>query len=375
MMNGYLIFCLVSFVLSLVCGLVTIPLIIRYCKAKDLYDMPTARKVHKSAVPRLGGTAFLPGMLVSFLLAMTIYSRSSVGEILAINLWPVYFLASLLIIYITGTVDDLFNLSPRIKFIAQIVAATLLPAAGLYINTLYGFLGIEEIPFWAGAPLTVFVIVFVVNAINLIDGIDGLAAGLSLIALGGFFYCFMREGLSVYCILIAGIMGVLAAYFRFNVFGSTARGDKIFMGDSGSLTLGFIIAVLLVKLSMDNPNVKPFNRESILFSYTLLIVPVFDVCRVVLVRLFNRRPLFGADKNHLHHKLMRAALGPHEALVAILAVELGFIALNVCCYPYCTLTALVAMDVAVWVAADLLLNFVIIRRGQPVFLTPESDER
>ena len=134
-----------------------------------------------------------------------------------------------------GIVDDILGLSPLIKFIVQIIAACALPLSGLYINNMYGFFGIHEIPYYIGFPLTVLTIVFIDNAINLIDGIDGLAASLSIIALSGFLYMFIVQNVWSYSILIAGLIGVLVAFMYFNLFGSAENNRKIFMGDSGSL--------------------------------------------------------------------------------------------------------------------------------------------
>ena len=207
------------------------------------------------------------------------------------------------VIYVTGLVDDVFGLRPRVKLIMQVVVASLLPLSYLYVNNLYGFLGIHEIPMSVGMVLTVGILVFTMNAINLIDGIDGLSTSLVLIALSGLYYIFLREQIGVYCILIAGLMGVLVPFIYHNIWGNAEKNQKIFMGDSGSLTLGYILGVLLVKFCMYNPHVMVGQKDSILLSVTLLIAPTFDVFRVIIVRLLHHRPVFGADKNHIHHKL------------------------------------------------------------------------
>ena len=241
-----------ALIISAVCGFIAIPNILNFCLKRKIFDIPNSRKVHKNLVPRLGGISFIPSMLLAFILALAMLSYEYKGHIIQINLWSAFFLLSLLIIYSLGIIDDLIGLGARIKFSVQIMAAVLLPASGLYINNLYGLFGTHAIPAWLGIPFTVFAIVFVVNAMNLIDGIDGLCAGISELALAGFFFAFYEEGLYVYCILIAGLMGVLIPYLYYNLFGGPNRDKKIFMGDSGSLTLGFILSFLSVKLSMDN---------------------------------------------------------------------------------------------------------------------------
>lgn len=140
----------------------------------------------------MGGIAFTPSMLLSFLIVTLIMSSEAQGQKLQVSTWTLGLLISLLLIYSVGIVDDLIGLDAKIKFAVQIIAASILPACGLYINNLYGLFGIHEIPFYIGAVLTVLLLVFVDNAMNLIDGIDGLSAGLSIIGLTGFLYIFSQ---------------------------------------------------------------------------------------------------------------------------------------------------------------------------------------
>jgi UDP-N-acetylmuramyl pentapeptide phosphotransferase/UDP-N-acetylglucosamine-1-phosphate transferase len=247
------------------------------------------------------------------------------------------------------------------------LAASLMPLSGLYINNLYGLWGIYDIPLWLGAPLTVFVIVFINNAINLIDGIDGLSAGLSLLSLCGFLYCFMNEGLFLYSILITGLIGVLLTFLYFNLFGKVEKGTKIFMGDSGSLTLGFILGFLLVKFSMDNPNIMPFRSDSLMISCTLLMVPVFDVFRVIFVRIIHKQPIFNADKNHIHHKLMRAGLNQHQALIVILLFSMLFMTVNILLSMVLDFSYIIIIDVVIWLLFHYVLNGIIRKNGQKAF--------
>lgn len=370
-----LIFTITSLLLSLACGLACIPYIIRFCMKKGLYDMPGARKVHKSAIPRLGGISFLPSMLLATVIVIAIYSMQNGEGRMHISPWTAGFFLSLLIIYTTGIIDDMAGLGARTKFVAQIIAAAILPLLGLYINNLYGFMGIHELSYIVGAPLTLFVVVFICNAINLIDGIDGLSAGLSFIALTGFLVCFWQQDMPLYCILVAGLMGVLLAFLYYNLFGNTEKHQKIFMGDSGSLSLGFILGFLCVKLSMHNPNVMDYRPDALLQAFTLVIVPVMDVMRVSLVRIRHRVPIFHADKNHIHHKLMRSGMTQHQALLAIYALAIGYIALNALLYKLnMQSTTIVATDVAVWLAFHQTVNHRIRKAGEPVYLpNPDKD--
>lgn len=318
--------------------------------------------MHKTLVPRLGGIAFMPCMMLSFFIALFAMAGDFQGKKIELNLWSLHFMLSLVLIYAVGIVDDLIGLNARIKFFVQIIAASLLPMAGLYINNLYGLFGIHEIPFWAGAPITVLAIVFIDNAINLIDGIDGLCAGISFIALFGFLFCFWAEGLYIYCILIAGLAGVLVPYFYFNVFGTVEHNRKIFMGDSGSLTLGFILAFLFVKYIMENKAVMPFNESRMALAYTFLIVPVFDVVRVVFHRIRTHRSIFDADKNHIHHKVMRSGLSMHQALLTIIILCICFVLINLLFYTLLNVTLLLITDIAIYTIFNVVLTHLIKKR-------------
>ena len=368
-MSNITTYSLLAFVASTFSGFVMIPLIMNFCKRKKLYDLPNERKVHKNAIPRLGGISFMPSMVLAGLLALLLLGQST-GNPHPVSLWTCCFIIGLLMIYIVGIVDDLVGLTARSKFAVQILAASLLPLSGLYINQLYGFLGIATVPFWIGALLTVFIIVFIDNAINLIDGIDGLAAGLSFMALGGFWVCFYYYNLIPYCVLIAGMMGVLVPYLYFNIWGNPERHHKIFMGDSGSLTLGFILGVLFVKYAMDNPAVMEYRREGLAVSVTMLIVPMFDVVRVVITRFVHHRALFEADKNHLHHKLMRAGLDQHQTLVNILSIALLFGAMNMSLVYLLdtTLTFVLLTDVVLFFLLDCAISHAIRRKGGQPFV-------
>lgn len=344
--------------MSALCGFLFIPALLSFCKKKNLYDMPNQRKVHKCLVPRLGGIAFMPSMLIAFFIVTLIMGSQAVDSKITISSWTLGLLISLLLVYGVGIVDDLIGLDAKVKFVIQIVASAILPLCGLYINNLYGLFGLHEIPFCVGFPLTILVFVFIDNAMNLIDGIDGLAASLSILALGGFLYSFMHNGLVVYAVLIAGLVGVLTAYLYFNVFGNPEKNRKIFMGDSGSLTLGFILAFLFVKTSMNNPHVMPFSATRVILAYSLLIVPTFDVVRVVIHRLRIGKPIFDADKSHIHHKLMAAGLSQHRTLGAILLLELCFVVINLSVYEFMgkNFNALLSTDILLFTVFNMALT-------------------
>lgn len=366
-MTTLLLISLLAFFLSMICGFVFIPQIMNFCKKKNLYDIPNARKIHKNAIPRLGGISFLPSMLLATLIALAVMAYNFRGGKVEINAWAVSFAIGLLMIYAVGLVDDLIGLSPSTKFVVQIIAASLLPLSTLYINNFYGFCGINSVPAYVGIPLTVFILVFIMNAMNLIDGIDGLSGTLSFIALAGFFFCFLREGLLVYCVLIAGLAGVIVAFLYFNIWGDPEKNRKIFMGDSGSLTLGYILGALLVKFSMNNPHVMPYRKDSMLLAVTLLMVPVFDVVRVIIVRTLHHKPIFKADKNHIHHKLLRTGMTQHQALMTIILLALFFIVLNISLYNYIYTTFIILIDIVLFTVFNYVVDYIIRKNGRETY--------
>lgn len=359
-----------SFVISWLCSMAIIPLVMRYCNSKGILDQPNGRKVHKSGVPRLGGVCFLPSMLLALMAALLLLDKNSSDGKMVVSLWSCMFLVSLLIIYSAGLIDDFTGINAKVKFVIQIVAATTLPVCGLYINNLYGLFGIHDIPAYIGMPLTVFIVVFITNAMNLIDGIDGLCGCLSLLALAGFLYSFIVDGLIVYGLLIAALMGTIVAFLRFNLFGDDRKQKKIFMGDAGSLTLGFILGFLMVKCSMYNPRIMLHSGSgSMIVATTLLLVPCFDVARVVISRISHHRGIFTADKNHLHHKLLRTGLNQHRVLVVILLMSLFYFVLNtVLSNVQVSFGAIIVIDIILWIAGNALLNTIISHRGDKPFV-------
>ncbi len=366
MMDQEIFYILGSFLVSFGCGFLLIPQIVSFCKKRNLYDLPNVRKVHKCGIPRLGGICFIPSMLLAFLIAISVFNNISDDRQITFSLWSLIFFIGIALIYSVGMLDDLIGLSPKTKFIVQLVAASLLPWSMLYINNFYGFLGIHAIPYWAGSLLTVLAIVFIDNAINLIDGIDGLSSGLAVLALGGFLVCFYNENIWLYCIPIAGMMGVLLSFMYYNLF-SKADKNKIFMGDSGSLSVGFILGFLFVKLSMDTPKAIFPGNIRLLLAYTFLIVPCFDVIRVVLVRLVHRKPIFAADKNHIHHKLLRTGMGQRQALLTILSLAVLFIVINCTLSSCLSISTIVLVDIVVWTAAQQTINHYIHKNGKEVY--------
>ncbi|MGN1263127.1 MAG: glycosyltransferase family 4 protein [Prevotella sp.] len=362
-MSSSIIFALIAFLCSFICGYITIPMVLNFCKRYGLYDIPNTRKIHNNAIPRLGGIVFLPCVFIGCIIVFAITQLQG-EQTITFSLWTVYFTIGLVAIYITGIIDDIIGLEAFKKLTVQLVASCVMPASGLYINNLYGLCGIYEIPFTAGFLLTIIVMAFISNAINLIDGIDGQASGLTIIALCGFIYAFDKWGLWFYVIMIAALVGVLLAYTYFNLFGKVECNRKIFMGDTGSLSIGFLLAFLSLKLTMKNPNLSIYDGNGLLLSYTVLIVPVFDAIRVALVRIRHRRSPVAPDKNHIHHKLMRAGLSQHRTLCVVVGLAVFYIALNCLLNLFTDITMIVIINIVVYVIFHKVIDRIIISHGQ-----------
>lgn len=217
--------------------------------------------------------------------------------------------------------------------------------------------GIHELSAYIGMPFTVLIIVFITNAINLIDGIDGLASGLSSVALLIFTFLFINKGLWSYAMLAAGTFGVLVPFFYYNVFGSVERARKIFMGDTGSLTLGYTLSFLAIKYSQHNTDIMPYTAGAFIIAFSTMIIPAFDVVRVVLVRIREGHSPFEPDKNHIHHKLLAVGLSPRKAMLSLLFMSCAFSAANILLVPYVNNTMMLIADIVIWIGLNLWWDY------------------
>lgn len=321
------IYLLIAFAISFVFSILGTPLIIKLCDIHELYDQPNARKVHKQAIPRLGGSLFMPSMGIGVTATLLILYGDWNKEI-EVNISTFVLSVGAILIYLIGILDDLKGLKAIHKFIIQTITALCFPLCNLMINNLHGLFGIYEIPLWISYPLTVFVILLIVNAMNLIDGIDGLSSSLSILILGAFTYLYYNLGSNLFCLLCMSLIGALSAFFYYNYFGETGK-YKIFMGDSGSLFLGYVIAYLAIKYQMSNKiGGFPYREESLLISFTLVFLPCIDVIRVALQRKLSHKNIFDADKTHIHHRIMQMGIDMHQTLGIILLLFISLCLIN-----------------------------------------------
>ena len=281
---------------------------------------------------------------------------SDVGPVMIQGIMFLLLMIGLLILNMVGVIDDLIRINYRRKFVAQIVASSFLPLSGLWINDLYGLLGITTLSPWIGMPLTVFVAVFIINAVNLIDGIDGLCSGLVGMGALVFGFLFIYNAAWLHAVFAFITAGVLCPFFYYNVFGKSKGRQRIFMGDTGSLTLGLSMAFLAISYAMNNPLIKPFSEGAIVVSFATLIVPLFDVVRVVRIRYFQHKPLFMPDQNHIHHKFLRVGMSHYVAMILILALALFFSFFNIVAVEYISNNIVIFIDIVLWIAFHLWLD-------------------
>ena len=358
-----------AFIVAMIIANIVLPNILLISHKKRLFDMPDERKVHHAPIPRLGGLSFFPVMLITMGGLVLIYhlmglsSGSLHGEV------PYEFLALLvgsMMLFLVGLADDLIGVGYKKKFLVQIVAASLLVASGVWIKSLDGLFGIYQLSPWVGMPFTVLIVVYVTNAINLIDGIDGLASGLcaiSLVALAGLHIWLHLFSFALLCI---AALGVIIPFWFYNVFGNALRGRKLFMGDSGSLSLGYIISFLMIHLSTVDVNPHVVSDYNMVFAFTTMLVPLLDVVRVVGHRLRTRKNPFLPDKSHIHHKLLRCGLRVRQVMVAICVLSLMFILLNFLMIGHVNITYILGIDIAVWIVFHLILDVILHTRGTEV---------
>ncbi len=301
--------------IAFIVTLIAVPTIIKLADEKNLFDVPDSRKLHTKAIASLGGVGIFIGIALSILL--TISTRE--------NPEFQYFFAAMLLTFFLGLKDDILILSALKKFFGQIAAAAIvIHLGGIRIDSMHGFLGIYQLPYVISYALSYMTIIVIVNAFNLIDGIDGLAGSLGILTTAVFGAYFTMAGMPAYALLAFSFTGALGAFMIFNYHPA-----KIFMGDSGSLVLGLINAILVIKFITvaDSANGSFPITSSVAIGFSILMVPLLDTLRVFSVRIFKGRSPFSPDRNHIHHLLLDRGLNHSQVTHLCLTMNTGFIAL------------------------------------------------
>ena len=355
---------LLPLLLAMSLSLYIIPRILVVSVRKELYDEATQerRGRKKRNVPRLGGVSLFPILVISvgLPLAYTFMLGDSFdtnGETQEYFVQFMMMLAGLTTMYLVGVMDDLVGVSLHSKLIIEFLAAMLIPLSGLGINNLNGMFGVYELPSWIAFPLTVGAVMYITNTIPMLDDVDGLAAGMSIIAfsvLGSL--CFLSE--QYLPLLICGSMvGVLAPFMFRNVLGWRVGWRKLFFGSTGGLTIGYLLSYIVITLGQLGGTVLKNGVGMICFG--TLLIPMFDVMRVAITRLVNGRNIFrSGDRNHIHHRLMTAGLSPRMVLLVLLLISSGFISLNVIGVSLgVDLSLLLVIDVSVWLVMQVIIMY------------------
>ena len=301
----------VSFIITFL----AIPVVIQVAEKKKLYDIPDERKLHTRLVASLGGVGIFGGFILASLLSIQGYQNPEFQ----------YFFAAAIIIFFLGLKDDIMILSASKKFVGQIIAASILiHLGGIRLDSMHGVLGFNELPEGFGLALSYLTIIVVINSFNLIDGVDGLAASLGVLTMTVFGVYFFAIDYQAYALMAFAMAGSLVAFLIFN-----HNPAKIFMGDSGSLLIGLINSILVIKfINVSNtPFVAVPVQSAVAVGFAILLVPLLDTLRVFGIRIFKGRSPFTPDRNHVHHLLLDSGLNHAAVTFTCVGLNIGFIVL------------------------------------------------
>lgn len=292
-----------------------IPSIIKIAEIKHLFDEPDDRKLHITRTPTLGGIAIFAGVIFS----LTFWSTQ--GAIVELQ----YIICAVILLFFIGIKDDLFNLVAYKKLAGQLMASFILVNwAGIKITTFYGLFGINDLSMIPSYFLSIFTIVVITNSMNLIDGIDGLAASVGIVGAATFGIWFFSADVIQYSILAFSLVGSLIAFFYFN-----RSPSRIFMGDTGSLLVGVILSILAIKFIEMNRVLDRYHPNKVLsvpvVTLGILVIPLFDTLRVFTIRLLQGRSPLSADRNHIHHLLLDLNISHMKTTAILICFNLSVI--------------------------------------------------
>jgi UDP-GlcNAc:undecaprenyl-phosphate GlcNAc-1-phosphate transferase len=330
---------LLSVAIAFTITFLAIPAIINVAEMKKLFDMPDERKIHHTPITPLGGLGVFAGFIFGCLL--TIHFNQTVDL--------QYFIAAAMVIFFLGLKDDILVISPVKKFIGQVLAAFIIIYYGqIQIRSMHGFLGIYQLPEMFSLLLTYFAVIVVINSFNLIDGVDGLAGSLGLLSTLVFGIYFLSVNMLPYSIIAFSLAGSLLAFLIFNF-----QPAKIFMGDTGSLLVGTVNAILVIKfINVANaPDVAYPIPSSPAIGFTILMIPLLDTLRVFSIRILHRRSPFSPDRNHIHHLLLDKGFSHMSITFILVAINTAAIVL---------VYLLRSLDVTLLILSDVAVFFVMI---------------
>jgi len=273
--------------------------ILHIAKDKQLVDNPNARKLQKDPVPVMGGIAVFFGVAMGLLAGYTV--GGAVGAEFRTLMMPV--LAAMVVMLYIGAMDDIMGLSPRARLVIEVVTVLgLIYADGGCIDTFHGLWGIHDLSWWIAVPLTVFAGVGIINAVNMIDGVNGLSSSLCTTCCVLYGIVFMRAGDVANAVLAFSMAAALIPFMIHNIFGQKSR---MFIGDAGTMVMGILMIWFTICLLRGDSPYSYYesanNVNLIAFALAVLCVPVFDTVRVISMRMLKKKSPFHPDKTHLHH--------------------------------------------------------------------------
>lgn len=287
------------------------PHILKIAKDKNIVDNPNARKLQRIPIPVMGGVVVVFGILVGL---MCFILFDNVNSMLAV-------IAAVLVIMLVGLVDDIKGLSPKMRLSIEIlIVLYLIYATGNQINNFHGLWGVAILPEWVSVPLTVFACVGIINAINLIDGVDGYSSGYCIMACLYFGYAFYKLGNMTMVTLSAIMIAALIPFFCCNVFG---KHSKMFIGDAGTLSMGILISTFVRNMLTASTDPTPLaeNLGLIPLSLAIMSIPIFDTLRVMSVRIARGISPFHPDKTHIHHAFIDLGFSHVGTTISILCMN------------------------------------------------------
>jgi UDP-N-acetylmuramyl pentapeptide phosphotransferase/UDP-N-acetylglucosamine-1-phosphate transferase len=352
---------MVPLLLSVALAMYIIPRILMVSVKKELNLPPRLSDKGKRTVPRLGGVSLFPILIISAGAAvvaclMDEWHSLLAGETEESFVQYMFAIAGLTTMYLLGVMDDLIGVSFVSKLTIEFLAAALIPLSGLWINDLHGLLGIYELPCWIGVLATLLTIWFISNAIPMLDDIDGLASGLSMLAfsvLGILAFIASQPFLLMIC---SAMVGMLIPFFLRNMMGWRIGWRNIYLGDTGGLTIGYMLSFVVVALSVQGGETLP--EGIIMVCFGTLLLPMFDVVRVAIMRTVNHRSVFDRDNNHIHHRLMMGGMSPGYVLITLIAVTAFFVLLNVVgVWMEWNLSLLLIGNVSCWLVLQVVISY------------------
>lgn len=339
---------LAAAITSFVIAFLVVPVIIKFSLNKNLVDVPGRRKIHKKITPSLGGVAIFLGFFISSLIWVDLHSWVNIK----------FILVALFVIFFIGVRDDLVPLRWMMKLMGQIMAASLLIFLfDLRISSLYGLFGIHQLPLAVSIILTYFTIIVITNSFNLIDGLDGLAGIIGIISLLGFGVWFYLIDDTIFSILSFAMLGSIFAFLIFNW-----EPSEIFMGDTGALVIGMLLATFTIRFIETNFNLPLLNpykfKASVGSAACFIVIPLIDTLRIFILRATKRQSPFRPDKSHIHHSIMRLGFSHSETALILAGTQITYISAAIILRSYSDkyiLTGLLVFSFILSIALDRLM--------------------